>query len=82
MYSCLFGIIPIIIYLDLKNSLDLCVDMSRKEDDILLKQDLDDLVSNYPDRLQVVYYLSNCSSKSWGASPNHKSGMWSLNYAY
>ena len=82
MYSCLFGIIPIFIYLDLKNSLDLCVDMSRKEDDILLKQDLDDLVSNYPDRLQVVYYLSNCSSKSWGASPNHKSGMWSLNYAY
>ena len=38
--------------------------MSRKEEDILLKQDIDDLVAKYPDRLRVVYYLSNCSS-SW-----------------
>lgn len=47
---------------------------NRKEEDILLKQDIDDLVAKYPDRLRVVYYLSNCSSKSWDNLPNCKKG--------
>ena len=56
----------------------ICVNMSRKEEDILLKQDIDDLVAKYPDRLRVVYYLSNCSSKSWDNLPNCKKGVYSF----
>jgi cytochrome-b5 reductase len=50
---------------------------NRTEEDILLFDDLQHLEKKYPERLSVVYFLSNpspASSMKYGASPNEKKG--------
>jgi cytochrome-b5 reductase len=48
---------------------------NRKEEDILLKQELDKLATQYQSRLVVVYFLSNPSS-AWNSigDKNHRKG--------
>lgn len=39
---------------------------NRSEEDILLRDELDGLQKNFPDRLQIFYYLSNPKSSEFG----------------
>ena len=41
---------------------------NRSERDILLKTDIDALAQRHPDRLRVIYFLSNPLSVNWGHS--------------
>jgi len=41
---------------------------NRTEADILLRADLEALQKAYPDRLQILFFLSNCSDATWGNS--------------
>lgn len=47
---------------------------NRKEEDILLHAELVQLVKTYPERLSLVFYLSNPSSKKWGSQVDEKRG--------
>jgi cytochrome-b5 reductase len=41
---------------------------NRKEEDVLLRSDLDSLVEKHGERFTVTYFLSNPSTKEWGQS--------------
>lgn len=41
---------------------------NRTEEDILMRDQLDDLQQQFPNRLRIVYYLSNPSSSQWGVA--------------
>lgn len=43
---------------------------NRTEEDILLKDELDSLAKQYPNRLQIFYFLSNCKHASFGITGN------------
>ena len=43
---------------------------NRCEKDILLHDELDTLAERYPNRVSVLYFLSNTQSKSWGKDGN------------
>ena len=47
---------------------------NRTEEDILLKDVLDKLVAQNGSRLQVLYFLSNASTPTWGSTGNEKRG--------
>ena len=39
---------------------------NRKEEDVLLRDELDKLAQQFKDRLTIIYYLSNASTSTWG----------------
>ena len=47
---------------------------NRSEEDILMRAELDALVAASNGRLQVTYFLSNPTTKGWGAKPNERKG--------
>lgn len=44
---------------------------NRKEEDILLRTDLDQMQLKYQHRLKVIYFLSNPSSANWSQGKFH-----------
>lgn len=47
---------------------------NRTEADILLRSELDALMTAYPARLQIIYFLSNASTTTYGHKSNERRG--------
>lgn len=47
---------------------------NRKEEDILLQEELQSLAAKYPSRVEIIYFLSNASDSAWGTALNQKKG--------
>jgi len=47
---------------------------NRTEEDILLRDEIDTLVTRFPDRVQVLYFLSNSKSTKFGSVTNEIKG--------
>ena len=51
---------------------------NRTEEDILLRKELDKIVRSYPDRLQVIYFLSNPLTPAFGNANDERRGYITL----